>query len=207
MIFHCDDLDRALEFPELMPDALAHAENCSRCREQLDLWSEISRVAPQLHQEWESPALWPRISRELRPAQLHRKPILTWRWALAAAAALILSALLWQTFLWRPGQGSRAPGRDLLTEEAFREVQQAEAAYARSIEKLSAVAAPTLDRSAAPLAAAYREKLVVLDSAIADLKTTSESNRYNAYVQTQLASLYREKQKTLQEWLENAPKN
>jgi hypothetical protein len=61
-----------------------------------------------------------------------------------------------------------------------------------------------LDRSPSPLADAYREKLVVLDSAIADLKTTIESNRYNAYLQTQLASLYGEKQKTLEEWLNHA---
>jgi hypothetical protein len=104
--------------------------------------------------------------------------------------------------LFRP-----APNPALLTEAALREVQQAEAAYARSIEKLSAVAAPSLDRSPAPLAAAYREKLDLLDSAIADLKQTADTNRYNAYVETQLASVYREKQKTLQDWIENAKRN
>jgi hypothetical protein len=48
---------------------------------------------------------------------------------------------------------------------------------------------------------------VLLDSAIADLRANVENNRYNVYLQTQLASLYREKQKTLQEWLENAKRN
>ena len=54
MIFQCDDLERALRTPELMPDARAHAEGCEPCRRQLYLWAEISRVAPQLHEEWES---------------------------------------------------------------------------------------------------------------------------------------------------------
>ena len=64
-----------------------------------------------------------------------------------------------------------------------------------------------LRASPTPLAAAYREKLALLDSAIADLKANVENNRYNVYLQNQLASLYREKQKTLQEWLENANRN
>ena len=97
-----------------------------------------------------------------------------------------------------------APSRELLTEDALHEVQQAEAAYSRSIEKLLVVAGPSLDQTSSPLAAAYREKLAVLDSAIADLKATIETNRYNAYLQTHLESLYREKQKTLEEWLKNA---
>ena len=61
MILQCSDLDRALRTPELMPDMRAHAEECPACAEQLHLWEEISRVAPGLRQEWESPFLWQRI--------------------------------------------------------------------------------------------------------------------------------------------------
>ena len=61
MILECKDLERALRTPELMPDMRAHAERCVDCRQQLHLWGEISRVAPQLHEEWESPFLWQRI--------------------------------------------------------------------------------------------------------------------------------------------------
>ena len=86
-------------------------------------------------------------------------------------------------------------------------MQQAESAYAQSIEKLSRIAGPSLEKSPSPLAGAYREKLLVLDAEIADIKTTVENNRYNAYVQTQLSSIYREKQKTLQEWLDYAKRN
>ena len=201
MIFQCSDLERALRSGELMPDARAHAERCPECREQLYLWSEISRLAPALHEEWESPALWPRIRADLEAAAPSRRPIHLWRWALAAAAVVTLAVALEAP--WHGGQ----PSRDFLTEDALREVESTESAYARSIDKLAAVAGHGLQQSPAPLAAAYREKLAVLDAAIADVKANVDGNRYNIYLQTQLASLYREKRKTLEEWLENAKRN
>jgi len=164
-----------------------------------DFDAEISRAAKELHREWQSPELWERIAAEIeRPAASRARP---WAWALAVAATVLLAMAVWQPLGRRPASSA------LLTEDALREVQQAEAAYARSIEKLSAVAAPTLQHSPAPLAAAYREKLELLDSTIAELKQAADGNRYNAYVETQLASLYREKQKTLEDWLENAKNN
>jgi hypothetical protein len=195
MIFQCGDLDRALEHPELMPDARAHAERCETCREQLYLWSEISRVAPRLHAEWESPELWGRIRTELAEARRPR-PMPVWRWALAAAAAVLIAVAL-----FRPWHAAERP---LLTEDALHQVEQAESAYARSIDNLARIAGPGLAQSPAPLAAAYREKLALLDSEIAELKAAADTNRYNTRVQSELASLYREKQKTLQEWLEHA---
>ena len=206
MIFECRDLERALRSPELMPDARAHAERCLQCSRDLYLWEEMSRVAPQLHQDWESPGLWDRIRAEMETVPIdrpRRRPIrgVWWQWTLAAAAVLAIAA-----FLVRPW--SRGPQtQDFLTDAALREVQQSEAAYARSIEKLSALATPTLERSPSPLAAAYREKLLLLDSAITDLKAGMENNRYNLYLQTQLASLYREKQQTLEDWIKNAKTN
>ena len=168
------------------------------------MWTEISRLAPQLHQEWESPQLWDRIRADLVAAAPPRKPVPIWQWAMAAAAVVILAVSLSLTHPWK----SRQPASpDFLTEDTLREVQQAEDAYARSIAKLSAVAGKSIEQSPSPLAAAYREKLLLLDSAIADLKANVETNRYNVYLQNQLASLYREKQKTLQEWLENAKHN
>ena len=197
MILECGDLERALRTPELMPDMRAHAERCAACREQLYLWAEISRLAPGLREEWESPYLWPRIRANLA-AEPTRRRTPWWRWAVAAAALVVLAAMLQP---WRIGKSS---SREFLTESALEEVQLAEGAYARSIEKLSAVAAPNLERSSSPTAAAYREKLVLLDSGIAELRATVESNRYNVYLRRELASLYRQKQQTLQEWLQNA---
>lgn len=199
MIFQCSDLDRALEHPELLPDARAHAEKCPACSRQLHLWAEISRIAPQLHQEWDSPGLWSRIRLDLVPVVPRRRSSPAWRWALAAAAIVLLAAILVRPW--------RQQSREFLTDEALQQVQQAEAVYARSIDKLSQLAGPGLERSSSPLAGAYREKLMLLDSEIADIKAALENNRYNTYVQTQLASLYREKQKTLQEWLEYAKRN
>ena len=206
MILECSDLERALRTPELMPDMRAHAEQCAACREQLYLWGEISRLAPGLHEEWESPFLWRRIQANLaaEPGTSASRPL--WgRWALAAAALVVLAAAMLQP--WRSGK-RRPADRELTYGEAhLQEVQQAEKAYARSIEKLSAVASQDLERSSSPLAAAYREKLTLLDSGIAELKATVESNRYNTYLRTELAALYRQKQQTLQEWLQNANHN
>jgi hypothetical protein len=205
MIFQCDDLERALRSPELMPDARAHAERCVRCARELYLWEEISRLAPGLQEHWDSPGLWPRIQAGIRADLAVRHPERSqwfrWgRWARAAAAVTAIAVVL-----LRPGTTPGGP--DFLTDNTLREVQQAEAAYARSIDKLSAIAGPGLEQSPSPLAAAYREKLLLLDSSIEELKANIASNRYNAYLQTQLASLYREKQKTLQDWLENAKRN
>jgi hypothetical protein len=204
MIFQCNDLERALRSPELMPEARAHAATCAQCREELDMWEQISLAAAELHEEWDSPSLWPRIRAELSAGAAPRSQSI-WQWALAAAAILVVTAALFQLQSnWMPG-----PQQDdhFLEADALREVERAEAAYLRSIEKLSAVAGATLQESPSPLAAVYREKLLLLDSAIADVKASVESNQYNVYLQTQLASLYRDKQATLEEWLENAKKN
>ncbi len=104
MILECSDLERALRTPELMPDMRAHAEQCERCREQLYLWGEISRLAPGLHQEWESPFLWQRIQANLAAEPVRRgsgsRPQ-WWRWALAATGTVVLAAAMlqpmWQT--------------------------------------------------------------------------------------------------------------
>jgi hypothetical protein len=206
MIFQCGDLERALRTPELMPDARAHAKKCEACRGQLYLWAEISRAAPQLHEEWESELLWPRIRASLAAEPARRGKERPWQWALMVAATVALAVVLATPRATAPRSAGPA-SRELLTDAALEEVEQAEAAYDRSIAKLAATADPELERSPSPVAAAYREKLILLDSAIAAMKSTTVENRRNAYLRTELASLYGEKKKTLQEWMDYAKRN
>jgi hypothetical protein len=154
-----------------------------------------------LHEDWESPQLWPRI-RERLATEPERRPKQRPWWVLAVAAMAVLAAVLAM-----PRQSQRPASRELLTDAALQEVQQAEAVYDRSIANLAATVGPQLERSPSPLAAAYREKLTMLDSAIEGLRSAAAQNKYNAYLRTELASLYREKKKTLQEWMNDAKRN
>jgi hypothetical protein len=216
MILQCSDLDRALRTPELMPEMRAHSQQCEACARQLHLWSEISRLAPELHREWESPLLWQRIGASLSREKQPPKAAPAWRWVLSMAAVALLAVALYQP--WRSNQPrdnqprdnqprANQPAGDLMTEAAFQEVRQTEVAYVRSIARLSALAVGAMQQSPSPLAAAYREKLLLLDAAIADLQANVENNRYNTYLETELAGLYRAKQETLQDWVQNANRN
>jgi hypothetical protein len=113
---------------------------------------------------------------------------------LAAAAALIVAAV----FLISPSEPSRQ-AQELLTEQALRDVEAAEAAYIRSIDNLSRAAQPILAKQNSDILTVYREKLMLLDTAIAEVRAQAEANRFNAHLQLQIASLYREKQHTLEE--------
>jgi hypothetical protein len=166
--------------------------------------NELEQLARQLHEEWDSPSLWPRIQNALEVEQPVRKHRPLWSLGFAFAAILVLTVALARLLPKRPQYSANA---EFLTRDVLLEVERNEAAYVRSIEKLSAIASSSLEASPAPLAAAYREKLVVLDSAIAELKAQMEGNQYNNYLRNQLASLYREKQATLEEWLKNAKGN
>ena len=84
---------------------------------------------------------------------------------------------------------------------AVSEVERAEANYQKAIDKLEAQAKPQLD-PATPLMASYREKLLVLDNAIDELRAETGQNPANAHLRRQLLAMYKEKQETLQEILE-----
>ena len=127
-----------------------------------------------------------------------------WHWAAAAAAVIVVAAGVARG---RGQTGTAVTVRDFLTEQALEDVQRSEAAYVKSIERLSQVITPRLREEASPLATSYREKLVVLDAAIKEMGATVNQNPYNAYLRTELAALYREKQKTLQELLQRAEPN
>jgi len=202
--------------PAAMEALARHAESCAECARELHLWNAISQTARQMQKSWESPDLWPRI-RQALAEQAHKLPEES-RWNLArlwenfgrhwqtAAALLMLLALTasggW--LLWRGDETvpttTQTPEaeRRLLSDQAARKVEEAEAAYIRSIEELAKLAEPKLERSTSPLLASYREKLLMIDSAIAELRANIEQNRWNAHLRRELLSLYQDKQHTLE---------
>jgi hypothetical protein len=212
--FECSRLDQALRDQDsaLLDAARRHAESCPACREQLEQWDGVSTAASLLRHREESPELWERIRESLTaestrlaakptwPVRLRETFSQHWMFPMAAAAVLVIAAASSWVML-RPTEPSAQ--RQFLTERALREVEASEAAYIKSIDNLSRLAQPCLD-DRSPLMAAYREKLVVLDSAISEIRDAAEGNRLNAYLQAELVSLYQEKQKTLKEVLRHA---
>jgi hypothetical protein len=194
----------------------SHAESCAACSEELRSWRNLSIAANDLHHEWDSPELWPGIVAALsdqapaRVSGFHRfwrnlglpsLPLLQWQ---TAVAGLLLVALTAASIWFVASHGQRRIPQDqaLLNRGAVRDVEKAEAAYERAIDKLDAQARPELESAATPLMASYREKLLVLDSAISDLKSQTGVNPANGHLRRQLLAMYQEKQDTLEQVLE-----
>lgn len=211
----CKDRDRI--FSEGTPNewlALeAHAASCAQCAEELRAWKNLSVAAQELRQDWESPSLWPRIAKALaEQSQPKRTTLLSWLEALhvpsfswQTAAAAIALVLLTGSAAWlivRPTHSLLPRNQPLLSNSAVDEVEKAEAAYIRAIDKLDAQAGPQLQNPSTPLMANYREKLLVLDSAIAELRSQADQNPGNAHLRRQLLTMYQEKQDTLEQVLE-----
>lgn len=220
MKFECGDLERALAVSELMPEAREHLKNCAACRREYRLWNEISGTAKDLHEEWESPELWPNIRRTLEAEPKPKLKPVWWReWkmlAAAAAAVVVAAATLLFFHPWRSGAPSSPEAvetaqltgdRDFLTDQALKEVERTEAAYRQSIDKLSKLAEPELQKPVTAVAVNYREKLLMLDSAISETRASLDQNRLNVELRTELANLYREKQQTLKELVTRDQKN
>ena len=209
----CRNLEKALrqQEPELLEAFAAHAAACPACREQLRQWDAVSEAARGLRKSWDSPRLWPRIHEALasEPVRGRKVGFLlhvgSWNWRAAVAAASVLALTLSAAgILWRnyaPVDVTRRPPgpRRLLTEQALRDVESAEVAYIQSIEKLSKLVEPKLEQPASPLMISYREKLMLIDSAIAELRAGIERNRFNAHLRQELLAICQEKQRTLQE--------
>lgn len=219
MSVNCKDRETILREQEPAAfDALGqHAKGCAECARELEAWSALSLAARQMQKSWESQELWPRIRQSLAE-QAQAMPEES-RWSLArlwedfgrqwqTAAALLVLAVLTASGAWwvlhQPTVGPSATQtpeteRRLLSAQAAHKVEEAEAAYIRSIDDLAKVAEPKLENASSPLLASYREKLVLVDSAIAELRANIEQNRWNAHLRRELLSLYQDKQRTLEE--------
>ena len=211
----CKDRERIFEdgTAEEWAALEAHAVACATCAEEIRAWESLSVAAKDLRDYSPSQELWSRIERALseedaRKARPEGKRwfsfwpnrSLGWQTALAGAFVLILTAsVAWIIHQPVPNPGKQDP---LLKSAALKEVESTESAYEKAIDKLAAQAKPQLDTPATPLLASYREKLLVLDSAIADLRAQAGLNPSNAQLRYQLLAMYQEKQRTLEEVLE-----
>jgi hypothetical protein len=217
----CKDRDRIFEDGTAAEWAAfeAHSATCPACAEELRAWKALSTAAAELRDYSASSTLWPRIERALvqEAANQGRSGRWAWLklgsgvmlgWQVAAAAALAL--LLAMVGVWvyvhrtgnvvgRPPVAEQSP---LLKSPALAEVERTQAAYEQAIDRLAVEVQPQIDNPATPLQASYREKLLVLDSAIDDLRAQAGLNPSNAHVRQQLLAMYEENQQTLQEMLE-----
>jgi hypothetical protein len=214
----CNDRDRIFEDGTAAEwEALeAHAASCAQCAEEVRAWKSLSIAAQGLQDYTPSPSLWARIERALAEEEARRaqRPVLKrwfsfspnipvgWQTALAGAFVLILTVSVgWMIHQRHPFEPVEADS-SLLKSAALKEVESAENAYEKAIDKLASEAKPQLDKLETPLLANYHEKLLVLDSAIADLRAQAGLNPSNAQLRYQLLAMYREKQRTLEEVLE-----
>jgi hypothetical protein len=191
----------------------AHAVTCVACREEMNAWKNLSVAASELHEEWDSPTLWPRIGRAL--VEQSTSPRSSWwerffggwnmsslQWQTAAASLLLIALTVSASWIASHRSSADPVAGILLRDRAVHDVEKAEAAYEQAIDKLDAQARAQLEAASTPLMASYREKLQVLDSAIADLKSQAGVNPANGHLRRQLLAMYQEKQDTLEEVLE-----
>lgn len=160
---------------------------------------QLDRLARGLRHEWDSPGLWTSIERRLRSDR--RRKLMLWLATGAAAAGLAILMVAWPK--GRNVDPANLVSTPLLTERALADVEEAEQAYRKSIDKLAAAAGTKLARPTSPLLAAYAERIKVLDAAIAELDREIEHNGFNTHLRLQMAALYRSKQETLERMIRN----
>src|SRR5579863_7739838 len=217
MNISCEDRDRVFEegTPAEWAALEAHSANCAGCAEELRAWNSLSAAAQEMRDYSDAASLWSRIERSLiAEAAIKKQRAGRWswlslgfglslRWQTAAAAALMLVLTISGVWIYvHQTNSTAATDHSLLKSPALAEVERTQAAYEQAIDKLAADAKSQLDNPATPLQASYREKLLVLDSAINDLRAQAGMNPSNAHLRQQLLAMYQEKQQTLEDILE-----
>ena len=202
MTITCSQIDDLLfdGSPLAMETAARHAAGCTSCAETLAAWNDLSSTAGSMRTTWENEMLWPRIERSLRAETIRRSPARRlWQYAAAFVITIGLGATVVQTM--RVQNRHAAFDETILRISALDEVERAERAHVSAIEALEDVAEAKLDDPQTPLMVAYKEKLMLLDEAIAECQANIEQNRQNAHLRKQLLAMYSEKQRTLQDVL------
>jgi hypothetical protein len=210
----CLRVDRELRRGETIgPAATAHAERCLRCAERIRAFRQIEAAAPGLARAWDSPDLLPRILRAIDEAAAAprpespapaRTPLSPWVAAAYGAALVVLSTLGLWVFRDSPNRtpfsGATAES-PFLNEDALRDVERKESAYVASIDRLASLVRARGPAPPSGLAESYQEKLMLIDSAIAECRAQIDQNRYNAHLRQQLLAMYGEKKRTLEDLL------
>jgi hypothetical protein len=215
---NCNDRDRIFEdgTPAEWAALETHAAACAACAEELRAWRSLSAAATEMRDYAHSPALWPRIHQTLAENAVRSDNQKRWNWlsawlglgfswqaaAVSAFALLLLVSGAWLYFGHIGEPPESAGSAPFLKSKALNEVEHAEDSYVQAIDKLAAETKPQLESSESPLLANYREKLLVLDSAIGDLRAQTGQNPSNAHLRYELLAMYQEKQRTLEEILE-----
>jgi hypothetical protein len=127
---------------------------------------------------------------------------LTLGWQSALAGALVVALAISGVYVFRHRNSVDVGQGRLLRNSTLAEVERTERDYMKAIDRLAEEAKPELDSPATSLMASYKEKLIVLDSAIDELRLEAGRNPSNAHVRYELLAMYQEKQESLQEILE-----
>ncbi|HEV7919963.1 MAG TPA: hypothetical protein VGR02_04135 [Thermoanaerobaculia bacterium] len=193
----CNQLDDLLLEGDAfsLETAARHAAGCPSCARTLAGWNDLSSTARSLHATWENDMLWPRIDRTLRAERGASRGRL-WQ----VAAALLLTAGL-GGFIWRSYDKERDFNAVIIKDSKVEAVEDAERAHQRAIAELERLTDPKLEQASTPLMISYKEKLMLLDDAIAECDSNIKLNQQNAHLRRQLLALYSEKQSTLKDVL------
>jgi hypothetical protein len=126
-------------------------------------------------------------------------------WQIAAAAVLTigLGGAVFQVV--RDQTREAAFDRTILRITALDEVERAERAHVKAIENLEELAGAKLEDPETPLMISYKEKLMLLDDAIAECQANIDGNRQNAHLRKQLLAMYTDKQQTLEDVVREDP--
>ena len=207
----CNQLDDLLfdASPLAMETAARHAESCAECAEKLAAWNEIEETARSMRETWQSDLLWPRIERALKDERegarknekRQRSPRVKWLWQIAAGFLLTVGLGGTVFYAVRVQSHDAAFDRDILRLTALDEVERAEQSHLQAIEQLERVAEQKLEDAQTPLMVSYKEKLMLLDEAIAECQANIDRNQQNAHMRAQLLSMYSEKHQTLRDVL------
>jgi hypothetical protein len=162
---------------------------------QLD---EISAIARGMHATWSSDSLLPRIQRAIAREERRQPSWHVWQMAAAAVILIALASLGWYA---QRRVREQEFNQAILQRTALDDVERAERGHVAAIDQLEKVAGPKLEQSQSPLMVSYKEKLMLLDDAIAECQAGIRMNRQNAHLRRQLLSIYSEKQRTLQDVL------